>query len=131
LVSPPSTQASEVSASSNLSTLRDSLGVAVVSPSSLVDDDLDGSGVDSLDGEDSGVALENSSASTEVISWVFDLLPCVQGPGTSQPSTLGLWSDLFTSTIALNFGLRFWVYSMMQGDGVGHLLPLCLCSVSL
>jgi hypothetical protein len=94
-----------------------------------VDDDLDGSGVDSLDGEDSGVALENSSASTEVISWVFDLLPCVQGPGTSQPSALGLWSDLFTGTVALIFELHFWACLLMQEDGVGHLLPFFLSSI--
>jgi hypothetical protein len=54
-----------------------------VSPSSLVDDGLDGSGVDSLEGEESlsSVALKNSSATTDDISWVFDLLIGVQGPG--------------------------------------------------
>jgi hypothetical protein len=27
--------------------------------------------------------------------------------------------------------LCFWVFLMMQGDGVGHLLPLLLYSISL
>ena len=88
--------ASAVSDSSNLSpfpTPRDGSGAGIVSPSSLVDDGLDGSGVDSLEGEESisDVALEKSSATTDAISWVFDLFTGVQGPGTSQPSILGLW----------------------------------------
>jgi hypothetical protein len=134
LVLPPSTQALEVSDSSNLSpspTLRDSSGVGIVSSSSLVDGGLDGSGVDSLEGEESipSVALENSSATTDEITWVFDLITGVQGPGTSQPSILGLCSDLFTSIVASIFGLRFWVFLMMHGNEVGHLLLLLLCYV--
>jgi hypothetical protein len=83
-----------------------------VSPSSLVDDGLDGSGVDSLEGEESlsGIALENSSITTDEINWVFDPFTGGQGPGTSQPFVLGLWSDMFTSIVALIFGLHFWVF---------------------
>jgi len=86
LVSPPSNQASAVPDSSNLSpfpTPKDGSGVGIVSPSSLVDDGLDGSGVDPLEGEESlsRVALENSSATTDDISWVFDHFIGVQGPG--------------------------------------------------
>jgi hypothetical protein len=32
----------------------------------------------------------NSSASTDDINWVFDLLAGVQGPGTSKSFALGL-----------------------------------------
>ena len=86
MVSPPSNQASAVPDSSNLSpfpTPKDGSRVGIVSPSSLVDDGLDGSSVDSLEGEESlsGVALENSSATTDDISWVFDLFIGVQGLG--------------------------------------------------
>ncbi|KAL9400745.1 hypothetical protein Peur_004594 [Populus x canadensis] len=69
-------------------------GVGIVSPSSLVEDGLDGSGVDSLEGEKSisSIALENSSATTNAISWVFDLFTSVQGPGwggtSPAPSSL-------------------------------------------
>ncbi|KAL9400759.1 hypothetical protein Peur_004608 [Populus x canadensis] len=89
LVSPPSTQALEVSYSSNLSpspTLRDNSADEIVSPSSLLDDGLDGSDVDSLEGEESisSVALKNSFATTDAISWVFDLIASAQGPGFSD-----------------------------------------------
>jgi hypothetical protein len=98
-----------------------------------VDDGLDGSGVDSLEGEESlsGIALENSSITTDEINWVFDPFTGGKGPGTSQPFVLGLWSDMFTSIVALIFGLHFWVFLMMHGNGVGHLLLLLLCYVSI
>jgi len=134
LVSSPSTQASEVSDSSNLSlspTLRDSSRAGVVSPSSLVNDCLDGSGGDSFDGEEfiSGVAFTNSATSTDAINGGFDLLASVHGPGTIKPSALGLWSDLFTGTIALIFEMHFWACLLMQEDEVGHHLPPFLSSV--
>jgi hypothetical protein len=91
LVSSPSTQASEVSISSNHSlspTLRDSSGVGVVSLSSLVNDCLDGSGGDFFEGAEfiSGVAFMTSATSTDAINGVFDLLAGVHGPGTFTPS---------------------------------------------
>jgi hypothetical protein len=136
LVSPPANQASTVPDSSNLNpfpTPRDRSGAGIVSPSSLVDDGLDGSDVDSLEGEESlsGVALENSSITTDEINWVFDPFTGGQGPGTSQPFALGLWNDMFTSIVASIFGLRFWVFLMMHGNEVGHLLLLLLCYVSI
>jgi hypothetical protein len=91
LVSSPSTQASEVSISSNRSlspTLRDSSGVGVVSLSSLVNDCLDGSGGDSFEGAEfiSGVAFMTFATSTDAINGVFDLLAGVHGPCTFTPS---------------------------------------------
>jgi hypothetical protein len=134
LVSSPPIQASEVSVSSNRSlspTLRDSSGAGIVSPSSLVNDCLDGSGGDSFEGEEfiSGVAFMTSATSTDAINRVFDLLAGVHGPGTFAPSALGLWSDLFTGTVALIFELHFWACLLMQEDGVGHHLPFFLSSV--
>uniref|UniRef100_B9I162 Uncharacterized protein n=1 Tax=Populus trichocarpa TaxID=3694 RepID=B9I162_POPTR len=85
LVLPPANQASTIPDSSNLNpfpTPRDRSGAGIVSPSSLVDDGLDGSDVDSLEGEESlsGVALENSSITTDEINWVFDPFTGGQGP---------------------------------------------------
>jgi hypothetical protein len=118
MVSPPPTPALEGLASSYL-----------VSPSSLVADGPAGSGVVSLDGDEfiSSDAFVISSITIETISWVLGLIAGVQGSGTSLPSALGLW----TSTTALIFGLFPWVFPMMQGDGVGHLLPHFLSSVPL
>lgn len=60
---------------------------------------------------------------------VTDLHPAVHDPGT--PSALGLWIELFISTVALICGLHPGVFLMTQGDGVGHHLPLLLCSAYL
>ncbi|KAL9347124.1 hypothetical protein Peur_058561 [Populus x canadensis] len=100
-----------------------------VSPSSLGADGLDGSGVDSIDGDEFifGDAFVISYVTTITISWVLGLIAGVQGPGTSLPSALGLR----TSTAALILSLFPWVFLMIQGDGVGHLLPRILCSVSI
>jgi hypothetical protein len=128
LVSSPSTQASEVLDSSYFSlshTLRDNSGAGIVSPSSC----LDGSGIAFFEGAEFIFADAYSSASTDDINWVFDLLAGVQGPGTSKSFALGLWSDLFPGTVDSNFELHLWVFLMMQGDGFGHHLPLLLSSV--
>jgi len=118
LVLPPPTPALEGLDSSYL-----------VSPSSLGADGLDGSGVDSIDGDEFilGDAFVISYVTTTSISWVLGLIAGVQGPGTSLPSALGLR----TSTAALILSLFPWVFPMIQGDGVGHLLPRILCSVSI
>ncbi|KAL9363704.1 hypothetical protein Peur_041577 [Populus x canadensis] len=85
LVSSPPTQALEVSVSSNRSlspTPKDSSGAGIVSPSSLVNDCLDGSGGDSFEGEEfiSGVAFKTFATSTDAINGVFNLLAGVHGP---------------------------------------------------
>uniref|UniRef100_A0A6M2EPR8 Uncharacterized protein n=1 Tax=Populus davidiana TaxID=266767 RepID=A0A6M2EPR8_9ROSI len=100
-----------------------------VSPSSLVADGPDGSGVVSIDGATFifGDVFVVSSSTADTISGVLGLIAGVQGSGTSLPSALGLW----TSTTALTLGLFPWVFPMIQGDGVGHLLPRFLSSVPL
>ncbi|KAL9383580.1 hypothetical protein Peur_023903 [Populus x canadensis] len=94
LVSASSTQASKGSDSLYLSpspTLRDSSGAEIVSPSSLVHDGLDESGVAFLKGDEfiSCVTFVFSSITTDAVSWVFDLIAGVQGPSTSHPFALG------------------------------------------
>ncbi|KAG6755039.1 hypothetical protein POTOM_040853 [Populus tomentosa] len=131
LVPSPYTPVLETSDSSYLSispTPRNNSGAGILSQSSLGNESLDGSSAVSFEGEEFiyGIAFMNSSASTDAINWVLDLLTGVQGPGTYKPSALGLWSELFISTVALICGLHLGVFLMVQGDGVGHHLPLLL-----
>lgn len=118
MVSPPPTLASECLDSSY-----------PVSPSSLVAADPDESSVDSFGGEEffSNVASVISSVTIDTISWVFNFIAGVQGLSTSLPFALGYW----TSIVALILGLFLWAFLMMQGDGVGHLLPRFLSFIPL
>ncbi|KAL9382000.1 hypothetical protein Peur_025035 [Populus x canadensis] len=144
LVLSPSTQASEVSDSSYLSlspTLKDNSGAGIVSSSSC----LDGSGVDSFEGEEfiSDVAFMNSSASTDDINWVFDLIAGVQGP-----VVYGSWlvkAPFCTPELCIAWlVVLFWMLLLcsfcfvsgspsvdwVAGVDVNFRLP-CLCSLSM
>ena len=125
----PSIQALEVPVFSLLSlspTNRDSSGVVIVPSSSC----FDGFGDEYFAGEEpiSGAVFVTSSGPTELttvaINGVFDLIAGFRGPGTSESSALVFWRGLFPGTVALNFESHLWVLMLMQGDGVGHHLPL-------
>ena len=125
-VSPPSIQASEASVSSLLSlspTIRDRPGAVIVSSSSC----LDGYGVEHFAGEEpipgTVFVIPSPTVLTMVaINWVFDLIVGFHGPGTSESFALMLWR--VPGTVALNFESHLWALLLMQGDGVGHHLPL-------
>ncbi|KAJ6886388.1 hypothetical protein NC651_026931 [Populus alba x Populus x berolinensis] len=127
MVPSPSIQASDVLDSSLLSlspTIRDNSVAVIVSSTSC----LGGFGVDFFAGEESisGAVFGISSGPMVATHWVFYLIGGFQGQGTSKSFTLVLWKDLFPGTVALHFESHLWVFLLMQGDGVGHHLPLFL-----
>ena len=91
---------------------------------------LDGYGVDFFAGEEpiSGAVFVISSGPTVLttvnINWVFDLIAGFHGPGTPESFALTFWRELFPGTVAVIFESHLWVFLLMQGDGVGHHLPL-------
>nr|TKR65817.1 hypothetical protein D5086_0000317640 [Populus alba] len=114
----PSLQASEITNSSHLSLFPTLPDISVVGI-------MDGSTVSCEEEEFiPGAASMLSSASMVDIKWVFDHLAGVQGPGTSKSLVLGFWRDLFLGTVAFIFESHLRDFLLMQGDGIGHHLPL-------
>lgn len=114
----PSLQASKITNSSHLSLFPTLPDISVVGI-------MDGSSVSCEEEEFiPGAASMLSSASMVDIKWVFDHLAGVQGPGTSKSLVLGFWRDLFLGTVAFIFESHLRDFLLMQGDGIGHHLPL-------